>query len=171
MAGDKTSGPRTFGTVIRERRTELGLTQEELAERVGEHVRQSDISRLERDYVMLPRRDRLEALAAALEVTTGYLLLHSGWITSAEFAMIDAPRADHASADGGTMARPAEVERQDHVDPDGAPVGNASDAADSQNAVTDAVERARAVVRHTDEILRHSATTIQKARRSRGGTG
>jgi transcriptional regulator with XRE-family HTH domain len=70
----------TLGTFIRERRQDLGLTQEELAERVGESVRQSDISRLERDQITLPRRDRLEAIATALEVSTGELLVRTGWM-------------------------------------------------------------------------------------------
>ena len=58
---------------------ELGLTQEALAERIGEGVRQADVSRLENDRIMLPRRDRLERLAEALDVPLGVLLARSGW--------------------------------------------------------------------------------------------
>jgi len=73
----------TLGRVIRERRTALGLTQEELAERVGDGVRQAEISRLEHDKVSLPRRPRLEQLAKALDLQVGHLLASSGW-TGAE---------------------------------------------------------------------------------------
>jgi transcriptional regulator with XRE-family HTH domain len=69
----------TLGKFIRRRRAELGLTQEELAERVGEGVRQSEISRLENDRVILPRRQRLESIAEALDVPIGVLLARSGW--------------------------------------------------------------------------------------------
>lgn len=94
MATDKGRRTQTFGHIIRQRRTELGLTQEELAERVGESVRQSDISRMERDYISLPRRERLEALANALDVTPGYLLMHSGWAANVEPIHVDTPEAD-----------------------------------------------------------------------------
>jgi len=59
---------------------ELGLTQEELAERVGDAVRQAEISRLEHDKVSLPRRPRLEQLAKALDLPIGLLLSSSGWV-------------------------------------------------------------------------------------------
>lgn len=57
MVADKGRKTPTFGRIIRERRIELGLTQEELAERIGESVRQSDVSRMERDYIILPAGD------------------------------------------------------------------------------------------------------------------
>jgi len=71
---------KTLGTFIRERRMDLGLTQEQLAERVGEGVRQSEISRLEHDGIALPRRSRMEEIAAALEVSIGDLLVTTGWM-------------------------------------------------------------------------------------------
>ncbi len=71
---------KTLGQFIRERRMDLGLTQEQLAERVGEGVRQAEISRLEQDRVTLPRRSRMEAIAAALDVSVGDLLVTTGWI-------------------------------------------------------------------------------------------
>jgi transcriptional regulator with XRE-family HTH domain len=74
----------SLGRFISERRQDLGLTQEQLAERVGENVRQSDISRLERDRISLPRRERLEQLAAALEVSLGDLLVRTGWLSSGD---------------------------------------------------------------------------------------
>jgi len=70
---------QTLGHVIRKRRKELGLTQEELALRVADGVSQADISRLENDRVELPRRSRMEQLARALEVPLGSLLIHSAW--------------------------------------------------------------------------------------------
>ena len=71
--------PVRLGTYIRERRQDLGLTQEQLAERMGEPIRQSDVSRLEAGRITLPRRLRMEQLASALDVSLGDLLLHSGW--------------------------------------------------------------------------------------------
>ncbi len=72
----------SLGGVIRARRKELGWTQEELAERISaldEYVRQSDISRIERGEIMLPRRQRLARIASALNLPLGELLALSGW--------------------------------------------------------------------------------------------
>lgn len=71
--------PQSLGQTIRQRRIELGLTQEELAERIGDGVRQSEVSRLERDRILLPRRERLERIAEAIQMTVGELLAQSGW--------------------------------------------------------------------------------------------
>ena len=77
------AGGRTLGTAIRARRRELGWTQEELADRVAARgdtaFRQSDVSRLERGKVALPHRDRLERIAAVLDLALGELLARSGW--------------------------------------------------------------------------------------------
>jgi transcriptional regulator with XRE-family HTH domain len=70
---------QSLGGIIRARRRELGLTQEQLAERSGGGVRQAEISRLERSAVGLSRRRRLAAIAAALGLTEGELLRQSGW--------------------------------------------------------------------------------------------
>jgi transcriptional regulator with XRE-family HTH domain len=54
-----------------------------LAERVstdGEYVRQSEISRIENGRITLPRRERLERLAAVLDLPLGELLARSGWV-------------------------------------------------------------------------------------------
>lgn len=72
---------KTLGQYILERRKALGLTQEQIADRMGHNVRQSEISRLERNHVMLPRRQRLELLAAALETTIADLLGKTEWIS------------------------------------------------------------------------------------------
>jgi transcriptional regulator with XRE-family HTH domain len=69
----------TLGAFIRRRRQELGLTQEALADLIGDNTRQADISRLENDRVTLPRRARLDAIARALQVSPGELLAKSGW--------------------------------------------------------------------------------------------
>jgi transcriptional regulator with XRE-family HTH domain len=77
-----------LGATIRDRRRELGWSQEELAERVretGGRMRQSDVSRLEQGRVVLPHADRLGGIAAALGLPVGELLARSGW-TGAESA-------------------------------------------------------------------------------------
>ncbi len=79
-----------LGTYIRERRVDLGLTQEQLAERMGRSYRQSDISRLESGRVQLPQRQNMEQLAAALGVSLGTLLHHSGWLSDDEGELVDA---------------------------------------------------------------------------------
>src|SRR5688500_8355100 len=91
--------PSTLGTFIRRRRAHLGLTQLQLAERAGHGTRQEDISRLEQGRIALPRWGRLRALAAALEVTPGELLLRAGVIATTDLrgtsqhAVGPAPRA------------------------------------------------------------------------------
>jgi transcriptional regulator with XRE-family HTH domain len=84
---------------VRERRQDLGLTQEQLGERVGEGVRQSEISRLEKGTVSLPHPNRLVSLARALEVPLGDLLLHAGLIEAYQRAHFDTTDATVASGD------------------------------------------------------------------------
>ena len=82
LEDDPASHGLTLGTCIRLRRKMLGLSQEQLAERMStgmRYVRQTEVSRLELDKVSLPRRDRLEALARALDLPLGELLSLSGW--------------------------------------------------------------------------------------------
>lgn len=74
----------TLGTFIRHRREQLGLSQHELADRAGHGTKQEHVSRLERGRVTLPRWHRLLALADALEVTPGDLLLRAGLVTAAD---------------------------------------------------------------------------------------
>ena len=90
--------PVRLGTYIRERRQDLGLTQEQLAERMGEPIRQSDVSRLEAGRITLPRRLRMEQLASALDVSLGDLLLHSGW-AGGDLAMDEPPSAPEGPHD------------------------------------------------------------------------
>jgi transcriptional regulator with XRE-family HTH domain len=83
----------TLGKFIQRRRVELGLTQEQLAELVGGGVRQAEISRLEHDRVTLPRRQRLEQIARALDVPIGELLARSGWVGAEVIEAASAPGA------------------------------------------------------------------------------
>jgi transcriptional regulator with XRE-family HTH domain len=83
----------SLGEFIRDRRKELGLTQEELAERIGEGVQQAEISRLERDRVGLPRRARLERIAVALQLPHSELLARTGWAGSESVSW--APNNEH----------------------------------------------------------------------------
>jgi transcriptional regulator with XRE-family HTH domain len=78
----------SLGEVIRGRRIRLGLTQQDLAARTGMIIRQSDVSRLERNQIGLPRRDRLEQIATALDYSVGELLAASGWVGA---EILDAP--------------------------------------------------------------------------------
>lgn len=60
-----------FGVRLREAREGANLTQHELARRIGCH--DQEISRYERGGVK-PRTERIEQLAAALDVLPGWLL-------------------------------------------------------------------------------------------------
>ncbi len=85
---------QTLGQFIRTNRLAMGLTQEQLANQVGEGIRQSDISRLEQERVEFPRRERLQAIAAALDVTLGDLLISTGWLEIEHAAMIEQIKDD-----------------------------------------------------------------------------
>src|SRR5215467_6576089 len=54
----------SFGALLRRHRGDLGLTQEELAERAGIHAQ--EVSKLERDVVRRPRSTTVQFLAEAL---------------------------------------------------------------------------------------------------------
>jgi transcriptional regulator with XRE-family HTH domain len=85
---------QTLGQFIRANRLALGLTQEQLAARVGDNMRQSHISQLEKDFVKFPRRERLDAIAAALDVTLGDLLISTGWLEIEHAALIEQIKDD-----------------------------------------------------------------------------
>jgi transcriptional regulator with XRE-family HTH domain len=92
----------SLGTFIRERRQDLGLTQEQLAERIGDTVCQAEVSRLENNRISLPRRERLTAIAVALEVSLGDLLVKTGWMEEGDDlaeAILMPPRAGWAAAE------------------------------------------------------------------------
>jgi transcriptional regulator with XRE-family HTH domain len=61
-----------LGKRIEERRKALGLSQEQLAGRVG--TRQSHLSRIERGFIVEIQSGLLTRLAQALDVTTDWLL-------------------------------------------------------------------------------------------------
>ena len=63
-----------FGNRVRTRRLELGITQEELAQRLGYSSR-SAVNKIERNVNDVPQ-SRVDALARALETTPAYLM---GW--------------------------------------------------------------------------------------------
>ena len=69
----------TIGERIRQRREELGITQEELARRLGYKSRTA-ISNVEKNKEDLTST-RIRKFAEALEVSPGYLM---GWATGAE---------------------------------------------------------------------------------------
>jgi transcriptional regulator with XRE-family HTH domain len=83
-----------IGNYIRERRQDLGLSQEQLAERVGGSYGQSDISRIERGHIELPRLATLVSLATSLEVPVGNLLIASGWFNEGHFAAVSKPAGE-----------------------------------------------------------------------------
>lgn len=80
---------RSLGETIRQRREELGWSQDRLAEMVDDRMRQGDVSALERGKVKLPRRERLDRVARALNLTTGELLARSGWANAERFLAPD----------------------------------------------------------------------------------
>jgi two-component system alkaline phosphatase synthesis response regulator PhoP len=90
---------RSLGEAIRLRRLDLGMSQEELAERIGPDVRQSDVSRLERGKILFPRLERLNQIASALGMSVGALLIEAGWFTDEESQhaeLLIGPGADSA---------------------------------------------------------------------------
>lgn len=72
----------TVGERIKLRRTELGLTQEDLAKRLG-YSTKSAICRIEKDYEQNLTSDRLSRIANALSCTPAYLM---GWKDDVELS-------------------------------------------------------------------------------------
>jgi transcriptional regulator with XRE-family HTH domain len=158
MDGSDTSATMTFGQVLRQRRMELGLTQEALAERVGDNVRQADISRLERDYISIPRRSRLEALAQALEVSPGYLLMRSGWFNTDEEDMTS------TSGEGMAESAPPQELASPVSDAQESPASHrvqSGETGASSQALHDAILRARELSEQTRDVLTKTANTIK----------
>jgi transcriptional regulator with XRE-family HTH domain len=140
----------TLGQLIRQRRMELGLTQEELAERLGEGVRQAEISRLERNGVALPRRARLEQIARALDVPLGVLLARSGWVGAQEaFAPAEEP------------PEPVDIATEHPL----APKNDRPNLDEDVPQLSDAISRAREVAQRTEDTLRKARVTFDEARR------
>lgn len=82
-----------LGNFVRERRQDLNLSQQQLAERVGGNYGQSDVSRIERGQIELPRLATMVSLAAALEISIADLLIASGWFDHKHFAAVSPPDA------------------------------------------------------------------------------
>ena len=162
---------RTLGQTIRRRRLELGWTQEDLAMRVcaeGDLCHQSDVSRIERGRVGLPRRARLERIAAALEVPLGELLARSGWAgADAAFRPADGPVPRNEGAAAVIEDRPV------------APVPPAPDPPGAWRRPDSVVgERLRAAIAQSEELrsrtaelLRASATVLDRIDHGRTGRG
>ena len=136
---------QTLGEFVRECRETLGLTQEELAERIDEGVRQSEVSRLENDRISLPRRARLEQLAVALEVTLGDLMVHTRWMSD--------------EGEGGRQAPPAGA----------APTRAGDDEVTTRlDAVEVAITDVRSALAAVDVRLRSATEALERARNPRG---
>lgn len=74
---------RSLGTFVRDRRTALGLQQEDIAHAVG--IDTSKVSRLENDLVrQFLSPDELRALARVLAVTVEELLIAAGYLDAPE---------------------------------------------------------------------------------------
>ena len=154
------------------RRMDLNLTQEDLAERVGEGVRQSEISRLERNHVTLPRRQRMEQLAAALDIPIGILLARLGWAGAEAITRFEAGEDDDAFAPPAEAAgegRPAHTPEPERTMPavtswserqSGYPP---MDAVDSPE-LHDAIERAESLIAESETRMLQAQTTIDEAR-------
>lgn len=71
----------TTGERIKNRRTELGMTQSELGARLG--MQKSAVSKIERGTVVNLKRDTIAALCIALDCSPSYLM---GWDTENEYA-------------------------------------------------------------------------------------
>lgn len=137
----------TLGTFIRERRQELGLTQEQLAKRVGEGVRQAEISRLEHDRVTLPRRERLDQIAVALRVSLGELLVRSGWMT--------------ANATPPNVAAPAIWDLDSPIQLDAIAGENLSTMIETMDAVQELVAEATQLLDHAQETLARAMEPVE----------
>jgi transcriptional regulator with XRE-family HTH domain len=109
--------PEQLGETIRARRIALGLTQEQLAERIGDGVRQAEVSRLEAGRVVQPRRSRLEKIALALDLPMGELLARSGWADDGSVVHrkregLDAVRTEKTDVEvGSPRPLPPEIQR------------------------------------------------------------
>ncbi|MDQ3655385.1 MAG: helix-turn-helix domain-containing protein [Chloroflexota bacterium] len=167
----------TLGQLIRERRMELNLTQEELAERVGEGVRQSEISRLERNRVTLPRRQRMEQIAEALDIPIGVLLARSGWAgaETVDFETTEAaeavPGEPVGERDGPDLVADASVPRPwdgpaRDVYSDLYVSGNGDRAADEAPHLQEAILRAEALIGESESRFHEAQATIMQARQS-----
>lgn len=123
---------RSLGQVIAARRREMSLTQEQFAELLGEGVRQSEISRLERGLVTMPRPERLQRIADVIDVPVGELLLLTAW--------------------AGPVAEAADAPSGDNQ-PESSTAPEAHTPAERSPELEDVLDRARATMEETRRIL------------------
>lgn len=153
VTADYTPGG-SLGAYVRRRREELGLTQEELAERIGEGARQSDISRLEREKVMLPRRRRLERMAEALGVSLGTLFREAGWL----------------EGDDQSASNPPDLHDEAVLMPDLDDEGEAGALVfEEHERLHETLMRAAEVHDRTNRVIQEARAAVAKARRTRRG--
>lgn len=156
---------RTLGQTIRRRRLELGWTQEELATRTcaeGDPCHQSDISRIERDRVALPRRARLARISAALDVPLGELLARSGW--AGADAAFGPPNEGTAAVIEDRPVAPVPP-------PPNAPGARPRPATVAGERLRAAIAQSEELRSRTTELLRASATMLDRIDHGRTGRG
>jgi len=112
----------SLGAIVRNRRRDLGLTQEDLAERVStdtEPVYQADVSRIETGRIAMPRLGRLLRLAGALQMPIEDLLRCS------ELSAVKLPVSSRAGLKRVKPAMTSSVDDEDNeiVVPPIAPAG------------------------------------------------
>jgi transcriptional regulator with XRE-family HTH domain len=149
----------TLGKVIRTRRIDLHLTQEELAERIGEGVRQAEVSRLERDRIALPRRARLEAIAAALNFSLGELLARSGWAGADGISWMAPPLPTLGGREAPRQAAIEENQSEDRI--------YASELSIIIDQARETISKTRDLLSQSDQTLQHACASV--ARTSRFG--
>jgi transcriptional regulator with XRE-family HTH domain len=150
----------TLGKFIQRRRIELGYTQEQLAEKIGPTCRQAEVSRLENDGVALPRRQRLEQIAIALDVSIGELLARSGWAGAEDMFDLDGPVAE------ATPTPPITLNGDDdRPDTPTQPI-SLSDGDDRPSTLSDAITRAEELIAISDQMLERSQVAYGQARRA-----
>lgn len=74
----------TVGQVVKQLRLSSGLTQEQVEVRTGGLVKRGYLSKLEVGDITLPSREKLHALAQALETTVLHILEEAGFINRAD---------------------------------------------------------------------------------------
>ena len=156
----------TLGSVIRARRCELRLTQEELADRIGGGMRQPEISRLERDGVMLPRRARLEAIAAALQMPVGELLARSGWTGANTVIPPVAAAATPAKSSSLASVEPARYSVPSRTE--SVPAAAVNDVFDRLH---DARAKAQQIIETYHDLETRTAGTMESVERTMRGPG
>lgn len=154
--GDRTAP--SLGKTIFDRRRELGLTQEQLAERIGDGVRQAEVSRLEHDRIGLPRQRRLFQLAAALQLSPGELLVRSGW-TGADAAFSEQPEIEPGVADGPAHVAPHAPPAADTAFPARVAVAGGSDL-----ELATATSSLSAALRRSAELVSQTRITMDRSR-------